>query len=158
VITETLKILNVKDLDFKTENKKNFFQSISELRVCWSCRKRGAFICRYDITEFPEILVIKVHETTNCEEKAKVIPLIEFETNNFGKIFQRFFFVIFKGKVRYELLSSVVNELRGERGYHSMELSSQKENYFLVDDHREVVKVKLEDFKPEPKLLFYKKI
>ena len=161
VITEALKILDVKDMNFNKGNSGNFFQSMSELRVCWNCREKSGFVCQYEVTEFPEILVVKVHETVNCEEKVKVLPTVEFDRKTLGNIFEIFALIIFKGgnqKVRFGLVSAVVNELRGEKGYHSMELSYQKGSYFLVDDHREVVKVKLEDMKPEPKLLFYKKI
>jgi len=79
-IIESLIILEVRDFCFNLKEQERFFQSNKEIGTCKKCQKKGEFICTYQVTEFPEVLVVKIHDTVNCNKMVKILPKISFKT------------------------------------------------------------------------------
>ena len=77
-IIESLIILEVRDLCFNLKGQERFFQPEKEVGTCKKCHKKGEFLCTYQVKEFPEILVIKIHDTLNYNKTAKILPKITF--------------------------------------------------------------------------------
>lgn len=85
-IVESLLILEVRDLCFNPKEQERFFQSKKEIGTCKKCHKKGDFLCTYQVTEFPEILVLKIHDTINYNKIVKILPKISFKAVS-GKAF-----------------------------------------------------------------------
>jgi len=81
-IVESLLILEVRDLCFNLKDQEIFFQQKKEIGACKKCHRKGDFICSYKVIEFPEILVIKIHDTINYNKIVKILPKISFKAGS----------------------------------------------------------------------------
>jgi hypothetical protein len=86
---ESLIILEVRDFCFSSNDQERFFQPQKEVGTCKKCHKKGQFLCSYQVKEFPEILVIKIHDTVNYNKTVKILQKITFKIAS-GKAFYDF--------------------------------------------------------------------
>jgi len=151
-IHESIKILEVRDINFSEINQKNYFQSETETRSCTSCKSLKKFNCSYETSKLPEILVIRVQDTVNSMKRVEVLPEIFLrEINHYqenGRSGQKI--------MQYEFFAGVLNQQKGEKGVHSVELSKHGGSYYEFNDFN-VWEVELRNIRYHPKLLFYKR-
>jgi len=149
---ESIKILEVRDINFSKINQKNYFQSETETRRCACNSHPQTFTCSYETSKLPEILVIRIQDTVNSMKRVEVLPEIFLrEINHYqenGRSGQKI--------VPYNFLAGVLNQQKGEKGVHSVELSKHGDSYYEFNDFN-VWEVDFRDIRYHPKLLFYKR-
>jgi len=153
IIYAKMEILEVRDINFFQENQEIFFQSLREKRTCPCNKTQNDFACSYAATSLPEILVIRIQDTINSGIHVKIIQeLILQQSEGDGKQEER---------VRYELISGVLNNIKGENGQHSIALSYEKDSYYIYNDDNPKRELSFNDvnrLNKHPKLLFYRKL
>jgi len=143
-MTNSLKPLEVMDINFFKNKQESFFQKPSEIRRCISCQERGEFQCHYRVKELPEVLVIRIQDTKDSVNTVKVIESFELREDE-------------SESVRYEFVAGVLNVSKGEVGYHSVEVSRIGDVWHQISD-RSCTEVLYKRVKDHPKLLFYQRI
>jgi len=151
ILKETIKILEVRDVDFIEENIENFFQPQESLRRCSCSEEKQTFSCEYIANELPEILIMRIHDTFNSNKTVKILPNItlqQYSSTSFVEVPQEF---------QYEFVASVMNQEKGEQGVHSVELSLHQGTYYIFNDSQ-VYSTSLDSVDYHPKVIFYKKV
>jgi len=72
--SQLIKILEVRDVNFIQTNQTNYFQSPEETQYCPESRRTERYFCEYMTSALPEILVIRVQDTVNCDKRVDILP------------------------------------------------------------------------------------
>lgn len=72
--SQLIKILEVRDVNFQDTNQINYFQSPEETKYCSKCQKSGNHSCDYMTSGLPDILVIRIQDTINCDKRVEILP------------------------------------------------------------------------------------
>lgn len=143
VLRDSVWVLKVKDIHFLKGNQELYFQTEKEIRNCPTCKQKMTFNLSYTATKLPRVLAIRVQDTAKSTKRVEILHEIMLSEA--------------KGKAKYEFIACVVNYQKGENGFHSVEISREKDEYHVMNDSSHS-KISLEEVKYHPKILFYKRV
>lgn len=89
-VNENMRPLEVMDIHFLKDKSRTFFKKPTELRRCTQCNARGELKCRYNLTEAPEILAIRIQDTRGSMDTVKILESFVIFEGKFGDIYEGF--------------------------------------------------------------------
>ncbi len=148
------------DINFSKENSRRFFKLPTELRRCVECKERGQMKCRYCIAECPEILAIRIQDTQGSRDTVEILEsFMVFEGKFYmeEKLIELYIGMEKKRKrVEYKFVAGVLNTAKGERGFHSVEVSQINGRWCQISDEY-CSEISYGWVNSHPKMLFYQR-